>query len=89
MIQRCSQALRLALSGGTPARAAWVAVVVGSLLVVINQWEALLGMEALSFPKLILTYLVPYLVSTYTAVSKDLSTDPARSADTDHEWPNQ
>ncbi|WP_133734562.1 nitrate/nitrite transporter NrtS [Halospina denitrificans] len=72
MTHGCSEALRLALTGGTPARAAWVAAVVGTILVVINQWEALLGMQALSIPKLVLTYVVPYLVSTYTAVSKDL-----------------
>ena len=72
MIHRCNEALRLALTGGTPARAAWVAAVVGTILVLINQWEAFLGMQPLSFPKLVLTYVVPYLVSTYTSVSKDL-----------------
>ena len=71
-IHRCNEALRLALTGGTPARAAWVAAVVGTILVVINQWEALVGMQPWSIPKLVLTYVVPYLVSTYTAVSKDL-----------------
>ena len=72
MIHRCNEAVRLALTGGTPARAAWVAAVVGTILVLINQWEAFLGMQRLSFPKLVLTYVVPYLVSTYTSVSKDL-----------------
>jgi len=72
MIHRCNEALRLALTGGTPARAAWVAAVVGTILVLINQWEAFVGIQPLSIPKLVLTYVVPYLVSTYTAVSKDL-----------------
>lgn len=72
MLHRCSEALRLALSDGTPARAAWLAAVVGTILVAINQWEAFLGMAPLSIPKLVLTYVVPYLVSTYTSVSKDL-----------------
>ncbi|MEQ6885708.1 hypothetical protein [Salicola sp. Rm-C-2C1-2] len=45
---------------------------VGTLLVAINQWEALLGQAQLSLPKVFLTFLVPYLVSTYTSVSKDL-----------------
>lgn len=72
MLHRCSEALRLALSDGTPARAGWVAAVVGTILVVINQWEAFVGTEPLSIPKLVLTYVVPYLVSTYTSVSKDL-----------------
>lgn len=70
--QTLGQAVRLAVSGGTPWRAARLAVVVGSLLVLINQWEALAGEAAFSIPKALLTYLVPYLVSTYTAVSKDL-----------------
>ncbi len=64
--------LRLAATGGTPQRAIRVAVIVGSLLVIINQWEAVIGLEPLSIPKLILTYLVPFLVSTFTSVSKDL-----------------
>ena len=72
MIHKCSEALRLALSDGTPARAAWVAAVVGTILVLINQWEAFVGLAPLSITKLVLTYVVPYLVSTYTSVSKDL-----------------
>jgi len=72
MIHKCSDALRLALTDGTPARTAWLAAVVGTILVLINQWEAFVGLEPLSIPKLVLTYVVPYLVSTYTSVSKDL-----------------
>ena len=72
LLQHCRLILNLALSDGTPVRAAKLAFVVGTLLVVINQWEALMGQEALSVPKLLLTYAVPYLVYTYTSVSKDL-----------------
>ena len=70
--RQCRRALVLAVSDGTPWRALKLAAVVGTLLVAINQWEALLGQAQLSFPKVFLTFLVPYLVSTYTSVSKDL-----------------
>lgn len=66
------RALTLAFSDGTPWRALKLAAVVGTLLVIINQWEALLGKAELSLTKTVLTFLVPYLVSTYTSVSKDL-----------------
>ena len=68
----CRQALTLAVSDGTPWRAVKLAAVVGTLLVLINQWQALLGQAELSLTKTVLTFLVPYLVSTYTSVSKDL-----------------
>ena len=45
-----------------------VAVVVGSILNLINQGDALLGEEPVVLWKLGLTYVVPYLVSTYGAV---------------------
>lgn len=44
-----------------------VAAVVGTLLNCVNQGEALLGLASVSVPKLLLTYAVPYLVSTYSA----------------------
>ena len=45
---------------------------VGTLLVIINQWEAVVGEASLDWLKVLLTYCVPYLVSTYTSVSKDM-----------------
>jgi hypothetical protein len=58
-----------ALSEGVPQRSIWVAVVVGTILNLINQGDALLSGQRLDFAKLTLTYLVPYFVSTYGAVS--------------------
>lgn len=66
------EAGELAVSHGTPWRAAKLAAVVGTLLVVINQWEAVTGTASMDWLKVMLTYCVPYLVSTYTSVSKDL-----------------
>jgi len=69
---RCKDACELAVSHGTPWRAAKLAAVVGTLLVLINQWEAVTGTGSMNWLKVALTYCVPYLVSTYTSVSKDL-----------------
>jgi hypothetical protein len=71
-LRRCNKAFDLAVRDGTPARAAKLALVVGTLLVLINQWEAVVGQPDMNWLKVSLTYCVPYLVSTYTSVSKDL-----------------
>ncbi|MCM0614011.1 nitrate/nitrite transporter NrtS [Marinobacter sediminum] len=66
------EACQLALGYGTPRRAARLAAVVGTLLVLINQWEAVVAAASMDWMKVALTYCVPYMVSTYTSVSKDL-----------------
>ncbi|RBW51991.1 nitrate/nitrite transporter NrtS [Marinobacter sp. F3R11] len=66
------EAFELAIGHGTPRRAAKLAAIVGTLLVLINQWEAIVGAGAMDWVKVVLTYCVPYMVSTYTSVSKDL-----------------
>lgn len=71
-LQSCREACDLAVSNGTPKRAARMSLIVGTLLIFINQWEALTGQAALDWLKLVLTYTVPYVVTTYTSVSKDL-----------------
>ncbi|HEX9534053.1 MAG TPA: nitrate/nitrite transporter NrtS [Stellaceae bacterium] len=58
-----------ALSEGVPQRSLWVALVVGTILNLINQGDRLLSGQHLDFTKIVLTYLVPFLVSTYGAVS--------------------
>ena len=45
------------------------AVIVGTVLNLINQGDALLAGQRLDLVKLALTYVVPYIVSTYGAVS--------------------
>jgi hypothetical protein len=60
---------RYALSGGVPRRSFWVAVAVGTILNLINQGDRLLAGQPLDIAKLVLTYLVPYFVATYGAVS--------------------
>jgi hypothetical protein len=58
-----------ALSEGVPQRSLWVALVVGTILNLINQGDALLAGQRLDLTKIALTYVVPYFVSTYGAVS--------------------
>ena len=67
-------ALLYAISEGVPQRSLWVALIVGTILNLINQGDALLTGRPLDFAKLALTYLVPYFVSTYGAVSYRLHT---------------
>ena len=60
---------RYAISDGVPKRSLLVALVVGTILNLINQGDALVSGAALDMTKLLLTYAVPYCVSTYGAVS--------------------
>lgn len=46
-----------------------VALVVGTILNLINQGDAMFGDTPLVYWKLLLTYCVPYCVSTYGAVT--------------------
>jgi hypothetical protein len=56
-----------------PRRSLYVALIVGTVLNLINQGDALLGMASVNWLKLILTYCVPYAVCTYGAVSHQLN----------------
>ena len=67
--------LDYATSNGVPQRAVRVALVVGTILNVINQGDALFGAKTFSLGKLVLTYVVPYCVSTYSAVAYRLSVE--------------
>jgi len=52
-----------------PKRSLVVALVVGTILNLINQGDALVAGARLNLTKLILTFVVPYGVATYGAVS--------------------
>ena len=70
---RVSTICRCCISGGVPRRSLAVAAIVGTILNLINQGDALLAAQSLNIPKLLLTYLVPYCVATYGAVSFQLA----------------
>ena len=62
-------AFAYSIADGVPRRSLWVALVVGTILNLINQGDALAAGRQLDFTKLALTYVVPYFVCTYGAVS--------------------
>ena len=57
------------ISDGVPKRSLVVALVVGTILNLINQGDVLVAGARLNLTKLILTFVVPYAVATYGAVS--------------------
>jgi hypothetical protein len=61
-----------AVSDGLPRRSLIVALIVGTVLNLINQGDAILGGLHVDWLKLALTYIVPYVVCTYGAVSHQL-----------------
>ena len=62
-------AFAYSIADGVPRRSLWVALVVGTILNLINQGDALVRGRHLDLTKLALTYVVPYFVCTYGAVS--------------------
>ena len=79
--------LRIAARRDIVTRSVKVALIVGSILVAINQGNRLLAGEwSLEIAlKMVLTFLVPYCVSTYASVSavraQTSPQDTARSTD--------
>jgi hypothetical protein len=67
------RALEVAVSDGIPRRAVLVALIVGTALNLINQGDALIGHAPVNLAKMLLTYLVPFVVSTHGAVSARLA----------------
>ncbi|WP_066984259.1 nitrate/nitrite transporter NrtS [Methylomonas lenta] len=61
--------LKIALQTNILTRALKVALVVGSILMLINHGDVILsnGLSIKEFIKITLTYLVPYCVSTYSS----------------------
>lgn len=64
-----SRICTLCASDGVPRRSLKVALIVGAVLNIINQGDALFGDAQLNFTKMILTFVVPYCVATYGAVA--------------------
>jgi len=60
---------RCCVTEGVPRRSFFIALIVGTILNLINQGDSLFGEGSLNFVKIILTFAVPYCVATYGAVS--------------------
>lgn len=58
-----------ATSEGTPRHCIVVCLIVGTVLTLINQGDVIVAGEAPNLVKVGLTYVVPYLVATYGAVT--------------------
>ena len=63
------------MADGVPKRSLVVAVVVGTLLNLINPGDVLVAGAHLDWRKIALTYVVPYCVATYGAVSYRLGSE--------------
>jgi len=61
--------LQLTFSGPQLRRSLLVTVLVGSLLNLINQGDALFGGGAVNWGKILLTFIVPFCVASYGAWS--------------------
>jgi len=66
---------RYAKSDGVPRRSMIVALVVGTIVNLVNQGDAMVAGHALNVTKLLATYIVSYFVGTYGAVSYRLHTN--------------
>ncbi len=64
--------LAICMARGIVRRSFIVAVVVGTIINLINQGDALVGGGALNWWKIAFTYCVPYCVATYGAVAARL-----------------
>ena len=72
-MSRLAQICLYCVSDGVPRRSLIVALIVGATLNLINQGDALFGGAHLNLTKIILTFVVPYCVATYGAVSFRIS----------------
>jgi hypothetical protein len=79
-----TQIWQYSISGGVPTRSLIVALVVGTIVNLINQGDALVAGHPPEIAKLLATYVVSYFVGTYGAVSYRLHADRmARQIGTD------
>ena len=65
--------LQLAFGDGTTKKAFLSALVIGSILTGINHGDTILAGDYPSWPKVLLTYFVPYCVTTWGAITGKLS----------------
>jgi hypothetical protein len=76
LMQMLRPAIHYSLSDGVPFRSGCAAIVVGTILNLINQGDTILEAASLNWIKIVLTYFAPYAVSTYGAVSYRMSRQP-------------
>jgi len=70
--------MRAALAWPIAKRSLVIMAVVGSILNIINQGDALISNGALNWWKIVLTYCVPFCVATYGAFWAFMNIDQDR-----------
>ena len=78
LMGRWSRIWLCCVSDGVPKRSLVVALIVGTILNLINQSDVLAAGARPNILKLILTFAVPYAVATYGAVSYRLRSGSER-----------
>jgi len=75
--------LKIAMRRDVVVRGLKVGVIVGTILTTVNQGDLILAgaLDASSAWKILLTYLVPYCVSTYAGVSTIIAHNSAAASD--------
>jgi hypothetical protein len=63
---------KIALSKRVAFNAIRIALFIGTLLNVINQGAAILAWEGIAWGHVVLNYIVPYCVATYSATKNEL-----------------
>jgi len=63
-----SDFFQLAFGDGTPKKALMTALVVGTILTSINHGDVILKGESINYFKILLTYCVPFCVTTWGAI---------------------
>lgn len=64
---------RYSMANGVPRRSFILAIIVGTIINLINQGDFLMAGEPLNWLKIGLSYILPYCVATYGAVSVQMS----------------
>ena len=70
----------LIFGGGTPKKAFYTALVVGTILTMINHGDLLVNGQFPSAIKVILTYITPFCVTTWGAATGKLAAHRAQLA---------
>lgn len=72
-METLQEIVRYSVSNGVPRRSFILAIIVGTIINLINQGDFLMAGEPLNWVKIGLSYILPYCVATYGAVSVQMS----------------
>ena len=72
-METLKEIVHYSVSNGVPRRSFILAIIVGTIINLINQGDFLMAGEPLNWVKIGLSYILPYCVATYGAVSVQMS----------------